>query len=402
MTLASRRPLSASLLITALLTLSLLISACATHTVRTTQATPLLQEQNAIAEDELLDVGIHLFNPGLDDDDLEDKDSIIFPEIRKAEARFMPYHLMETLQSSAAWGAVRVIPSTQSSVDLVVEGEILLSDGERLELMITITDATGLRWYQKNYEGIASRYAYSKHRASNVPAEPFQNLYTDIANDLLTFRRQEMQAAQLRRIRTIAELKFAQSFSPDAFSKHITKTPAGDYEIQQLPATNDPMMQRIRLIRERDYLFVDTLQDYYASFIKDMEKPYRQWRQMSYDESVALREMEREALGRKLVGMAAIVGGIMAAGSNSSSGRSAANIGIASGAYIVKSGFDKSAESAMHVEALQELGDSLEAAIEPQVIELEDRTITLSGSVENQYGQWRDLLRDIYKIDTGL
>jgi len=92
----------------------------------------------------------------------------------------------------------------------------------------------------------------------------------------------------------------------------------------------------------------------------------------------------------------------MAAGSNSSSGRSAANIGIASGAYMVKSGFDKSAESAMHVEALQELGDSMEAAIEPQVIELEDRTITLSGSVENQYGQWRDLLRDLYKIDTGL
>ncbi|MEJ2419824.1 MAG: hypothetical protein P8Y45_23450 [Exilibacterium sp.] len=55
----------------------------------------------------------------------------------------------------------------------------------------------------------------------------------------------------------------------------------------------------------------------------------------------------------------------------------------------------------MHVEALQELGDSLEASIEPQVIELEDRTITLSGSVENQYDQWRDILRDIYKLDTG-
>ncbi|MEJ2442251.1 MAG: hypothetical protein P8Y42_02175, partial [Exilibacterium sp.] len=64
-------------------------------------------------------------------------------------------------------------------------------------------------------------------------------------------------------------------------------------------------------------------------------------------------------------------------------------------------GFDKRSQVQMHVEALQELGDSLEASIEPQVIELEDRTITLSGSVENQYDQWRDILRDIYKLDTG-
>lgn len=73
----SRRPLGDSLLIAALLTSSLLISACSTHTVRSTQPTPLLQEQNAIAEDELLDVGIHLFNPGLDAEALEEELSLI-------------------------------------------------------------------------------------------------------------------------------------------------------------------------------------------------------------------------------------------------------------------------------------------------------------------------------------
>ena len=161
------------------------------------------------------------------------------------------------------------------------------------------------------------------------------------------------------------------------------------------------MLQRIRQIRERDYLFVDTLQDYYGSFVKEMDKPYKQWRGQSYNEVVALRELKREALVRKIAGVAAVIGGIAASGSSNSSGRAAGSVAVAGGAYMIKSGFDKSAESEMHVEALQELGDSLEAAIEPQVIELEDRTITLSGTVENQYDQWRDLLREIYNVDTG-
>ena len=44
---------------------------------------------------------------------------------------------------------------------------------------------------------------------------------------------------------------------------------------------------------------------------------------------------------------------------------------------------------------------SLEAEITPQVIELEDRTVTLHGNVEDQYAQWRELLADIYQAEVG-
>ena len=44
---------------------------------------------------------------------------------------------------------------------------------------------------------------------------------------------------------------------------------------------------------------------------------------------------------------------------------------------------------------------SLEAEITPQVIELEDRTVMLSGNVEDQYAQWRELLADIYAAEIG-
>ena len=53
------------------------------------------------------------------------------------------------------------------------------------------------------------------------------------------------------------------------------------------------------------------------------------------------------------------------------------------------------------MQALEELGSSLEAEIAPQVIELEDQTITLTGTVQDQYNQWRELLRQIYEAEVG-
>ncbi len=385
--------------VTALLASLLLLAGCSSHTVKTTQTTPVIQEQAEIPESELLDVGIYLFDPGLDN--ANDDDEVVFPEIRNAESRFIPFRLMETLQTSAAWGAVRVVPTSQKAIDVSVSGAILKSDGEQLKIRVKVKDATGDQWFEKEYDGIASKYAYSKQRLGNVPPEPFQNLYNQVANDMLNYRRKNFDGLALRTIRTTAELKFAQEFSPSAFGGHLSSDNSGQLQIIRLPAEGDPMLQRIRQIRERDYLFVDTLQDYYGSFVKDMDKPYKQWRGQSYNEVIALRELQRDARNRTIMGVAAIIGGIAASGSNSGSSRAAGSVAVAGGAYMIKSGFDKRAESEMHVEALQELGDSLEATIEPQVIELEDRTITLSGTVENQYDQWRQLLKEIYQIDTG-
>ena len=53
------------------------------------------------------------------------------------------------------------------------------------------------------------------------------------------------------------------------------------------------------------------------------------------------------------------------------------------------------------MQELEELGMSLEAEITPQVIELEDRTVMLSGNVEEQYAQWRELLAEIYRAEIG-
>ena len=72
------------------------------------------------------------------------------------------------------------------------------------------------------------------------------------------------------------------------------------------------------------------------------------------------------------------------------------------GGYVIKSGLDKKNEAAAMTESVAEMGASLETQLAPQVIELEDRTITLTGTVEAQYAQWRDLLRQIYDEERGV
>ena len=68
---------------------------------------------------------------------------------------------------------------------------------------------------------------------------------------------------------------------------------------------------------------------------------------------------------------------------------------------MFKSGLDRGSEARIHEAGLKEMADSLGAEIAPHTIALEDKTITLSGTVEEQYAQWRAILNDIYLTETG-
>jgi len=372
-------------------------SGCSSTELKTTEVTPVYQVTENIPENELLDVGITIFDPGLEQLADQDDDMLVFPEIRIAEASYFPYILMETVQSSSAWGAVRVIPVGHQSVDVTVKGSIKHSDGEMLDIDITVSDSSGRHWFTKSYHEKASHYAYNKK--TQLRYEPFQNIYNLITNDLNNYR-QKLSSKELQHIRLVSELKFAQSFSQQKFSQYLASDDNGRVVINRLPAENEPLMVRIKRIRERDYLFIDTLQEYYGSYVKEMKAPYKEWRHESFKEVVAMRKMQYQARNQKIIGAAAIIAGILGAGNSSASVRAASIVGMTAGGYVLKDGMERSEEALIHVEALQELGDSLEASIESQVIELEDRTVTLSGTVDNQYQQWRKILQEIYRVDT--
>ena len=71
------------------------------------------------------------------------------------------------------------------------------------------------------------------------------------------------------------------------------------------------------------------------------------------------------------------------------------------GGFILKSGLEKKQQAASFDESIAEMGSSLESEIAPQVIALEDRTITLTGTVKAQYEQWQKLMEQIYIQERG-
>lgn len=379
--------------------IALIMSACATHTVKSTTYTPIVQDSQDVPEDLLLDVGVAIFDPGLDEVRKSEED-VTNGQIRVAESRYAPYLLSETLQRSGNWGIVRVMPNDESPMDVLVNGTILSSNGEQMAIRIEVSDSTGREWYTKEYEEEISQFSYEpSQRQQN---DPFQVIYNNIANDLLAHRQRSLKSTQITEIRTVSEMLFAQRFSPDVFDQYLTRDRNGKLKIAALPADNDPVLQRIRDIRERDFMFIDTVQDYYATYVRQMRLPYDSWREQSFFATIELREINDSARRRFIAGTAVVLGGLAAATSGGNyATQTGGAVGVGAGAYLIKSGFDRKAEARIHTEALEELGQSLENEVAPNVINLDNRSITLSGSVEEQYAQWREVLADLYAAEVG-
>ena len=374
------------------------IYGCSTQNVKSTTFTPIVSDDALTPEDELLDIGIAIFNPGLDDIP-RNREELTFSDVRLAETYFASFELAQALQNSGNWGVVRVVPGDMNSSDLAITGTILQSDGETMRLQVNVKDSTGATWFNKEYEEVVSKYSYDPRMRRSEDA--FQGLFNKIANDLFAFKDRNIDSEEITNIRTISRIQFARSFAPQVFDDYLEEGRGGLLQLTRLPAENDPILSRIETIRERDYLYVDALQDYYSNFVRQMEVPYTEFRRMSYDEVMKMDRLAADARRNMIVGVAAIVGGIAATQSNNATAYYSSPVILASGGWLIKDAFDKGDERQMHIEALAELGNSLEMELAPQTIELEERTITLSGSVEAQYEQWRELLADIYANEVG-
>ncbi|HHX82553.1 MAG TPA: hypothetical protein GX696_06170 [Pseudomonadaceae bacterium] len=387
-------------LLNALLCLGLActLAACSTQTVKTTSVTPIVLDHAYIPEDELLDVSIGIFEPGLDDIPSH-REELTFADVRIAETQYVAWRLAETLQSNGAWGIVRVNPNDLSSSDLAVTGSIIQSDGETMVLQVKVTDSTGLVWLDKEYEEVISKFNYDPRLQRD--RDPFQGLYNRIANDLLAHRQRNLSSDQLLNIRTVSRIQFAKSFAPQVFDQYLSTGRNGRIQVDRLPAANDPMLARIDNIRERDYLFVDALQDYYNTFSREMQVPYNEFRRMSYEEVMKYDELRAKSRRNMILGVASIIGGVMAVQSDTAAVQYGAYGGLFGGGYLIKDAFNTRDEAQLHVEALAELGNSMQAEIAPKTIALEERVITLTGSVEEQYSQWREILADMYAEETG-
>ena len=386
----------------ALLTLAF-AGGCVQQQIIKANPTRLKTASQDIPDSAVLDIGVAIFDPGVADDlgvrEAQEESRNIFPEVRKAEARYMAYQLKRVLENAGNWGAVRVLPKASKGTDLMVFGKILSSDGEVIKLRVTAVDATGHLWLDKKYEDRASKYAYKDYVPSR--GDPFLDLYNSIANDLLAIH-QRMAFGQHENIRRVAELRFAGDLSAEVFGDYLAEH-KGQYKVRRLPSVDDPMVARMMRIRQREYMYIDTLDEYYADLYRQMDQPYADWRRFTFEEAQALRELKAAARNRKLAGLAMIVGGVIVdSKSNTQAARIVGASGVIGGIAVFKSGMDRGKEAKLHFEAMKELGESMEAQVAPMVVEVEGQTVELTGTVDAQFDEWRVILRDIYAAETGI
>jgi hypothetical protein len=369
---------------------------------------PKLSATQAIREipaEERLDVVVHSFDTGIPEELAGDDDALakkrIYPELRDAEARYFAVALRNTLESSAQWGAVRVAPASVQFVDVAVDGRIIESTGKRLVLEVSARDAAGRVWFTgKRYEGEADLGSY-KTDAALKARDPFQNVYSAIANDLV-LARDKLDTVALRELRRVTQLSFAQDIAPDALSGYVVEDRAARpplKRVTRLPAADDPVAVRVEKIRERDTAVIDTLDGYYTGFAEQMQLSYGEFRRTSYEEIEKEDRSRASARTRTILGAAAVAASIFAPSScNSNSScnvQSAVRYGAATGGVAAfLSGLRKYSDARTHAQAFGELARSFQSEVAQQVVEVEGRSLKLTGTAEEQYREWRRLLRE--------
>ena len=385
--------------------LVVLLSSCATYRrVRVDKQPEVLKSAQAeIPESNVLDVRIQVFDPG----ELPKSENAargISEVIRQAESKYMAIQLKNAMQQSGYWGAVRVIPAPAPGDEVLVTGRILESTGEVLKLNIKAFDARGIQWFDKDFKGAVNEEMLTK--ASDGHYEAFQNVYYRIANELAEHYR-KMTPQQILEVRRIAEMKFAQALVPIAFDDYVKKDEkSGQFTLDRLPSEDDEMLARVRRVRERDYMLVDTLDAHYENLNHEMGGIYTNWRKSRLMEMNLIRKAD-DAKNKKLAAgsllvLAGIALGVLAGDSGNYNPALGAGVGAAVGigAMILLQAAQAGEETAINKAALEELGVSFTAEVEPTVLKVEGKTIELTGSAEAKYQQWQEVLGKLYRVET--
>ena len=138
----------------------------------------------------------------------------------------------------------------------------------------------------------------------------------------------------------------------------------------------------------------------YDQLVSDMDESYGQWQTDAYPLAKEYRKAKQAANAQAVLGTLGILAAAAAgANSNSTAGQSAAIAGAVASAALLANSFRKRAESSAQAAQLNELGNSVQRVLAPQVIDLEGKQIELQGSASEQLSQWRGLLTELF-MDT--
>jgi hypothetical protein len=349
-----------------------------------------------------LDVIIPVFDPGLSGDSKNYKEDGIWPELRRAEANRFAYKLKQALDDSKQFGAVRVTPDETASGDLYVLGTIKESDGQEVEFDLNVVDISGKKWLDDSFDHEVEESFYDDIRNNGL--DPYAPIFEEAADEIVEALLKR-STEELDNLKYIADLRFGASFNETAFMEYMD-TNRNPIKLVSKPSDNDPLFEKVKAIRIREQLFVDNLQQNYVSFSQNMDASYLRWQEASFTERQLREQAESDSLMQTIGGIL-LIGLAIAAAANSdgdSFGDAAATAGAVAGgiggAMLISNGFDSREEAKFHQDAINEIGESINLELAPQVISMQDETVELTGNIQEQFTQWRAFLKRIYEQES--
>ena len=342
----------------------------------------LAQTVQAPPESALIEIGVQVFGTAQKKEGEYKIGDWVFDEIIQKETQFLPHLLKNTLVASNQWGAIRVIPERDPSLDLIVEGQIIQSDGETLELQIRAIDSSGREWLNRTYADQSIQEEYPESTRFTLEntfdainfVDPFQDIYNRIANDLVavSIRLGEQTLVDLN---LVTDMLYASDLSPDTFSGSIIKNEDGLLLVDTLPSLDDPMMARVADMKYRHHLFIDTVDEYYQTLYDDIQPAYVLWRRYSIDQISEIETSRQEA------------------------GRS--DYGGSSGFLSLSQRYDRFKWSKIFEREFSDLAAGFNNELAPAFLELNSQVHGLTGTMEQQYREWRGILRRIFELENG-
>ncbi len=305
-----------------------------------------------------LNISIATFDPGVPEDYSLHQDLDVFPRIREIESLFLPFVLRQALVETGDWGAVRVVPESDDAAELLITGEIVHSDGEKLVVSLRAVDARGEQWIGASY----------------FTEENYEDLFRHFVDDLAGIG-DALDERTLSGIVDLSLMRYSAELVPDAFSDYFEQLPDGGYRLVRLPAEDDPMMARVHRVRSVEFVMTDAIDEKYRELHEEVDSVYEIWRKYRrwYTDFKA-QETQRNELRE----------------SNATKG-----------SYEqLRSVYDNYRMDRLAAQEQDKWIVGFNNEIAPVVERMDERIAEMNGWVEDGYLEWTRILSELFEIET--
>jgi hypothetical protein len=286
---------------------------------------------------------------------------------RETEAQLLGAKQRRVFENAGQWGVVRLYPQPSLIPQLMLDMVVLQSDGRQLRVHAMLTGVHGDTLLSDTYLD----YASSEGVLTADNEDPFTDLFHRIHNDVAT--KVSLMPESEDYLRQLSFLRYAQQLAPQAFEAYLSRE-GESWQLLRAPAEQDPMYQRISKLREYELLFVDTIDEQLTSALREIDTAYRLWLRASKEQLDWLEK--RRARGVNAEGLA----------DDSAFARHQAVYAAYRSLKI-------------HEQELFELVLDLESESRSTALEIEETVVTLEGTLEQQYREWREALAKIMMLE---